>query len=221
MLETIEKLEKDIETFHKNVTSSNELHKNMESLIKLIGDQSKQLNVEFESIKELIDNLPPSVKKENEVIMASYIEKFSVEKDKMVGSLGETKVEIDSLIRLIGDQSKQLNIEFESTKELINNIPLSVKKENEAIMTSYIENFSMEKDKIVKSLGETKTELENSVGVFNEKYNQFLEKLESTNMDQIYRLSVDTKKSLETRTLLISLGLLAIVVLNIAILIFK
>lgn len=156
MLETIEKLEKDIDLFHKNVTSSNELHKHMESLVKTIGDQSKLLDEEFESIKKLIDSVPSSVKEENETIMLSYIEKFSSEQAKVISSFDETREELNK-----------------------------------------------------------------SIVVFNEKYNHFLEKLESTNMDQIYRLSVETKKSLEMRTLIIAAGLIFVVVLNIAILILK
>ena len=219
MLESIEQLEKEIETFHQNVAASNELYKLISTLIEKIKKQKEEFSHSSTDLLEKISTSTITIQEHNkqsidELIRTihSQTSDFSVQSNRVIEQLKEVPNTTEKKNEALRDNITSSLSELE---RLINSIPDQVKSANSIVMGEELAKFKAEQDRYLSELGKVeetvtayKTELEM-------KHSAFLSKLESTNIDQIYKLAQETKDSMNKRFTFLFAGLSVTIVLMI------
>lgn len=185
MFENIEQLEKQVEEFQQNILSSTEFLKGIENLTTIIKKQ--QIDFDTNS-KELLKEMEENNKRLEESLsehIAVEFEKLGKNNETLVSNLKQSIKEYEGKMSKLLDDANRKNVEL-SEKTI-----LEIKDINQ----QYAEKLETESQLIKEMTGQ----LEN-------KYELFVKKLESTNVDQLFVSFQDMKKSLETKMLIIIVG---------------
>lgn len=219
MLESIEQLEKEIETFHQNVVASNELNMLISTLIEQIKKQKEEFSHSSTDLLERISTSTIKIQEHNTQSIDGLIRTihsqtsdFSIESNRIIKQLKEvpdTTAQKNDVLR------NHFTSSVQELERLINNIPDQVKSANSIVMEQELAEFKVEQERYLSELGKVaetvsayKTELEL-------KHSAFLNKLESTNIDQIYKLTQETKDSINKKFIFLFAGLMVTIVLMI------
>jgi hypothetical protein len=185
VFENIEQLEKQVEEFQQNILSSTEFLKGIENLTTIIKKQ--QIDFDTNS-KELLKEMEENNKRLEESLsehIAVEFEKLGKNNETLVSNLKQSIKEYEGKMSKLLDDANRKNVEL-SEKTI-----LEIKDINQ----QYAEKLETESQLIKEMTGQ----LEN-------KYELFVKKLESTNVDQLFVSFQDMKKSLETKMLIIIVG---------------
>jgi hypothetical protein len=219
MLETIEQLEKEIETFQQNVTASNELYKLISTLIEHIKKQKEEFSHSSTDLLEKISISTITIQENNkqsidELIRAihSQTSDFYVQSKHVIEQLREVPAITEQKNEVLRDHVTSSIRELES---LINCIPDQVKSANSIVMGEELDKFKAEQDRYLSELGKVEETVSAYKVELEMKHSEFLNKLESTNIDQIYKLTQDTKDSMNKRFTFLFAGISVIFVMMI------
>lgn len=224
MFEDVAQMEKEIEVFRSNIIASSELVSGIEGLTESINQQKESFSASSELLVKKLD---------------SCIEQFKSDHDASLQELtSSNSASIESLRQGVFDDMQQWILKLENIKDSIVSCETEATKKNEEHINyvaseverivSSAEQFvadmkktvSTEKDAFTERLSQTELALQTYQADAETKYNSFVQKLESTNMDQIYKEMQDLKKSIQTIffILMVSIGVtLATVILSIII----
>lgn len=196
MLTTIADLEKEIDEFHKNVTASNKLASLIDSMLGALKEQSFVLSQKADALQQLINALPNDIKSGNESLVKLMLDSFSSEQKKYEQAL----------------ESAQKNYveKLAETEKVVISIPKELKKDNESALAGQVELLKKVQDSYTATLKESQAGFVSQSEAFikvaqelsatlEKKHHAFLEKLESNNMEQIYKYCQDMNKSLTTK----------------------
>lgn len=211
MLESIEQLEKEIETFHHNVAASNELNKLFSKLIEQIKKQKEELSHSSTNLLDRISKSTNAIQEHNQQsidelvrTIQSQTSDIAVQSNNVIQQLKEVPTTTEQKNEVLRDHVISSVRELE---RLINNIPDQVEAANSTVMGEELAKFKAEQDrylsellKVEETVSTYKTELEM-------KHSAFLSKLESTNINQIYELAQETKDSMNKRFTFLFAGL--------------
>ncbi|WP_442597668.1 hypothetical protein [Neobacillus sp. D3-1R] len=225
MLESIEQLEKEIETFHQNVLASNELNLLITTLIEQIKKQREGFSHSSTDLLDKINTSTITIQEHNkqaidELIRTIYSQTsdLSIQSNHVIEQLKEVPATTEQKNEVLRAHVTSSVLELES---LINSLPNQVKSANSIVMVEELAKFKAEQDRYLSELGNVvktitayKTELET-------KHSAFLSKLESTNIDQLYKLAQETKDSMNKRFTFLFAGLSVTIVLMIVSFIIK
>lgn len=211
MLTTIADLEKEIDEFHKNVTASNKLVSLIDSMRGTLKELSFVLGQRADALQQLIDALPNDIKSGNDGLIKQMLDSFSAEQKKYEHAL----------------ESAQKNYaeKLAETEKVVISIPEELKKDNESALAGQVELLKKVQDSYGATLKESQAGFVSQSEVFikaaqelsaiGEKHHAFLEKLESTNMYQIYKYCQDMNKSLNTKLVILIGGVAVAITLTI------
>ena len=195
MLGTIEELEKDLEQFHNNILSSNELY---ETMCKILGRLNEQTNKFEEKSDILIDNLKelPSIIENNNdannLLIGETISKelddtlmeFSKKQNTYLESLDLVKRKLEISQFELKEKYKEFDEKIEEVFNNLNEIPAIIQlnddKNNQIInemvskeLDKNLINFSNEQKIYIDCLETMKIEI-NSIKIsLEEKYDKF------------------------------------------------
>lgn len=219
MLDSIEQLEKEIETFHKNVAVSNELHKLISTLIEQIKKQKEEYSYSSTDLLERISTSTATIKEQNkqtveELILTnqSLISDFSVQSNSIIEQLKEVPTTTEQKNEVLRDHVTSSVLELE---RVINSIPDQVKSANSIVMEEKLAKFKAEHDRYLSELAKVEETVSAYKSELEMKHSAFLSKLESTNIDQLYKLAQETKESMNKRLSFLFAGLSITIVLMI------
>ena len=190
MLTDIETLQKELETFHNNVKQSNELSSLLSNIITALNNEEKMFAEQMKALEDTVSSVPEQLKTGNQDLIQRTLDEINRAKTEYENTVKNYLSVLETLPKTISDNSEEQYTQFLS----------SVKKEH----GDYVEVLREAQAKIDKM----NSELEN-------KYNAFLAKMESTNMDQIYKVCLDMDKKINNKLTLILVGVAAAIILSI------
>ena len=190
MLTDIETLQKELETFHNNVKQSNELSSLLSNIITALNNEEKMFAEKMKALEDTVSSVPEQLKTGNQDLIQHTLDEINRAKTEYENTVKNYLSVLETLPKTISDNSEEQYTQFLS----------SVKKEH----GDYVEVLREAQAKIDKM----NSELEN-------KYNAFLAKMESTNMDQIYKVCLDMDKKINNKLTLILVGVAAAIILSI------
>ncbi|MEG1525783.1 MAG: hypothetical protein RR475_12320 [Clostridia bacterium] len=238
MFESVEQLEKEVQEFRKNILASSELIKSVEGLIAATKAQKESFSSET---VELVTRMNAHA----EAIQESYkaaLSKMVSENSKLGGEISATG---ESLLRDMQDipteidkrnatinadlqryseelraQSNSLVIQLQDVTNVFSikcaELLQSVEDKNNTHLGSVVGQMQAFQKEYIQKLGETEATIRNSEAELEGNYKDFLSKIESTNVDRIFKVCQDIKKSVNSKLLVLSAGVGASIILIIA-----
>lgn len=181
MLTDIETLQKEIETFHKNVKYSNELTALLSNIISALSDEAKLFDERVKALEASVAATPDQLKSGNQDLIQQTLD-----------NINRAKSDYETALRGYLDELKA--------------VPKSISDTNNAQYNEFLASVKKEYGDYVAVLRESQTKMEKICTELDNKYNAFLAKMESTNMDQIYKVCQDMDKKLNTKLTMILAG---------------
>jgi hypothetical protein len=219
MIESIEQLEKEIETFHQNVAASNELNKLISTLIEQVKKQKEEFSHSSIDLLERISTSMITIQEHNkqsinELIRTIHLQTsdISVQSNHVIEQLKEVPVTAEQKNEVLRNHVTSSVRELE---RLINSIPEQVKSATSIVMGEELAKFKAEQDRYFSELGKVEETVSAYKTELELKHSAFLNKLESINLDQICKLAQETKDSMNKRFTVLFAGLSITIILMI------
>lgn len=188
MLTDIETLQREIETFHKNVKYSNELTALLSNIISALSDEAKLFDERVKALEASVAATPDQLKSGNQDLIQQTLD-----------NINRAKSDYETALRGYLDELKA--------------VPKSISDTNNAQYNEFLASVKKEYGDYVAVLRESQTKMEKISTELDNKYNAFLAKMESTNMDQIYKVCQDMDKKLNTKLTMILAGVAVAIIL--------
>ncbi|MFE8700899.1 hypothetical protein ACFYKX_09750 [Cytobacillus sp. FJAT-54145] len=211
MLESIDQLEKEIETFHQNVLASNEFNQLISSLLEQIKKQKEEFSHSSTDLLEKISTSTITIQEHNKRALDELIRTIhsqtsdlSVQSSNVIEQLKEVPATTEQKNEVLREHVTSSVRELEN---LINSLPDQVKSANSIVMGEELAKFKAEQDRYFSELGKVEETISAYKTELETKHSAFLRKLESTNIDQIYKLAQETKDSMNKRFTFLFSGL--------------
>ena len=189
MLTDIETLQREIETFHKNVKYSNELTALLSNIISALSDEAKLFDERVKALEASVAATPEQLKSGNQDLIQQTLD-----------NINRAKSDYETALRGYLDELKA--------------VPKSISDTNNAQYNEFFDSVKKEYGEYVAVLRESQAKMEKISTELDNKYNAFLAKMESTNMDQIYKVCQDMDKKINTKLTMIFAGVAVAVILS-------
>ena len=190
MLTDIETLQKEIETFHKNVKYSNELTALLSNIISALSDEAKLFDERVKALEASVAATSDQLKSGNQDLIQQTLD-----------NINRAKSDYETALRGYLDELKA--------------VPKSISDTNNAQYNEFLASVKKEYGDYVAVLRESQTKMEKISTELDNKYNAFLAKMESTNMDQIYKVCLDMDKKINNKLTLIIAGVAVAIILSV------
>ncbi len=190
MLTDIETLQREIETFHKNVKYSNELTALLSNIISALSDEAKLFDERVKALEASVAATPDQLKSGNQDLIQQTLD-----------NINRAKSDYETALRGYLDELKA--------------VPKSISDTNNAQYNEFLDSVKKEYGDYVAVLRESQAKMEKISTELDNKYNAFLAKMESTNMDQIYKVCQDMDKKINTKLTMILAGVAVAIVLSV------
>lgn len=223
MLGTIEELNQDIDKFQKNIAASNELYDLLNKILLEIKDQNDSFDKQSGALVQQLDSLPATMEKEDERSNLEIREGVQKQVDAAVKRLTDEQEQYLQAVSRLQKTIEQYTERADSVMQVMEKVPVIIKSdqaeldssqqkaisqllsENEQKLKRDQEQYINELDKTRESVNEFQKELE-------EKYKDFIQTMENTNIAHLHEQNLQLQKSLNSRTtLLIIVSLVAAV----------
>jgi chromosome segregation ATPase len=219
MFESIEQLEKEVKDFQKNILASSELIKSIESLITATKAQKEDFSATSSELASKMDSHTEALRKSYEEALAKLVkENRSLIKELIVRG-DELLQEMKAIPSDVQKRNSALSVEIQAEKEAFfarcDELLQSVSTNSKTHHANVVETLNTAQQAYIQSIEEADVSIKNCEAEINRKYKDFLIKLESTNVDQMFKMCQDIKKSMDTKLLLLSVGVGASLILMI------
>lgn len=230
MLTDIETLQKEIETFHNNVKYSNELTALLSNIISALNNEEKLFEERIKALESTVATTPDQLKTGNQDLIQQTLNNINSAKSDYETALRNYLDELKAVPKMISDKNdKQYNsflteVKKENEKYLsvlqslledIKSIPQIITDKNNVQYEEFVTSVRKEYGDYVAELRETQTKMEKISTELDNKYNAFLTKMESTNMDQIYKVCLDMDKKINNKLTILLIGTAVAIVLSV------
>lgn len=235
MLGTIEELEREIDLFKQNIVSSNEMVDLLQNILnqikaqnQLFDTQSNEFMSKMESIPEILEKANTDsnnrIQKDTSQEIKKAVDSFSARQKIYIDTLEQAESQIKQFIEQSGIQVKSFKSDAESLTERVEKIPAKIEELNDANskkINSYIhaeladvlEKFKSEQGKYIESIHETTERISICESELKNKYQEYLDTLEKTNVSAIYDISQQLKKQFSVKmTILTVVAVISVIV---------
>jgi len=207
--EALAKLVKENRSLIKElIVRGDELLQEMKAIPSDVEKRNSALSVEIQAEKEAFfarcdellqgfKNIPPDVEERNSAL--------AIEFQKCTTALQSSSNEIIA----------QLHVETEAFSARCDELLQSVSTNSKTHHANVVETLNTAQQAYIQRIEEADVSIKNCETEINRKYKDFLIKLESTNVDQMFKMCQDIKKSMDTKLLLLSVGVGASLILMI------
>ena len=192
MFTDIEQLEKEIQTFRKNVIASNDLVRAIEGLLKAVEVHTENHQTATEQLKEKMESHTASLKSLTRLAAEDMEEKCRQNGEALLKIAKATLSEG-------GEQNKILLEQSAKQFELALRGYISTLETTQATLIQAKEAYISQQKEVQAALKQTETGLCTT-------YAAFLERLEKTNVDQMFQTCKEMKKSLELKLWIVAGG---------------
>lgn len=234
MFQNIEELEKQVKEFQKNILASSEFIKGVQNLTNMVESQQTQFDKDSKDMLSAIETYTKYVKEQTDLLIKSITEQTSKEADEFAKSnnelIAKVKASSEELTKFVADQvsakSKEITdansdiikgiesrfVEYEKSLGLLFD---RVKADNVKISEDAIAAFRTINQEYGKKLDDESALLKDLISKLEVKYNDFIQKLENTNVDRLFVELQEMKKSINSKFTLIFAGVGVTIVLTI------
>lgn len=181
------------------------MFESVEQLEKEVKDFQKNILASSELIKSL-ENLIAATKAQKEEFAATSSELIS-KMDSHTDALRESYEE--ALAKLVNENRILIKELIAKDDELLQ----SVNTNSKTHLANFVETLNTAQQTYIQRIEAADVSIKHCEAEINRKYQEFLIKLESTNVDQMFKLCQDIKKSMDTKLLLLSVGVGASLIL--------
>ena len=237
MFESVEQLEKEVKDFQKNILASSELIRSLESLIAATKAQKEdfaaassglvsKMDSHTEALRESYEEALEKLVKENR----SLIKELTVKGDELLQEMKAIPPDVEKRNSMLVIEFQKYSAELQASSNAIisqlcserevfstkcNEFLQSASTNNKTHLTHVAETINTAQQAYIQRLEAADASIVHCEAEINHKYEDFLTKLESTNVDQMFKMCQDIKKSMDTKFLLLSVGVGASIVLMI------
>jgi len=228
MFDSVEQLEMEVQEFQQNILASTEFVRSIEKIIAAIRAQehdfatkSSELTINMDSDvkafrtsqKEALSKLIAENKTLNDELTAKgneLLKELNTVSQEIelsnAGVIKDFRECISAQIENSNSVNTALQVQIESFAKKCDGFLQSASEINQTHLsqTSNIINESQQ-DYLLK-IEESNTAINQCQEELNRKYEAFLVKLESTNIDQMFKVCQEIKKSMNTKILILSVG---------------
>jgi len=199
MFENIEQLEKEVEEFQQNILTSAEFIKKMDGIIATVTAQERSYTARSSELTSKIDSYA-------DTIHASQAE-------ALIKLITEFKKSVSELIEVANTVNSSLQAQSEAFTSRYEDFLHSMSELNQTQLSHTAELISTSQKEYLRRIEETDVSIKHCESELIRKYEDFLAKLESTNVDQMFKVCQEIKKSMDTKILILSIGLGASILL--------
>lgn len=225
MFEDVAEMEREIDTFRKNVVASSELVEGISRLTAETKQQKESFSASAEELLKKLDDCIVQFKSDhesalrtmgesNESMIATHQKNLTAEQQAILSDLEKTRAEMQ---KYLADSSAQADTQIRALSATSDKFADSIREEAEKNQAQSLEQrkqFNADCDRVI---AETKSVLETQQKAFAEslqqtenvikgyqadaesKYAEFINCLETTNVDQIFKEVQDLKKTIQTK----------------------
>ena len=211
MFENVAQLEKEVRDFQENILASKELVRNLEQLVVAAKAQQEQL---AKSTDELLRDIPASVEEKNSALRGD-VQRIA---DQMKA---DSEAAVSKALSEVRD-SHQQHI------EVLSAIEGEVKKtadklctDNHAVMNEAVAKLQQTNQQHIDALTSVESEIKKFEADLTAKYADFVAKLEASNMDKIFTMCEDIKKTVNSKFTILLGGVGLSIILSVIALIIK
>lgn len=189
MLTDIESLQKEIETFQNNVKYSNELTALLSNIISALKNEEKMFEEKLKMLETGVSSVPDQLKTGNQDLI-----------QQMLDNIRQAKSEYEASLQNYLDELKS--------------VPKTISEKSDAQYGEFLTSVKKEYSNYIVTLKDTQANIEKLSNELDVKYSTFLTKMESTNMDQVYKTCLEMDKKFNKKLSLIFAGTVAAIVLS-------
>ena len=230
MTGTIEELEREIDLFKQNIVSSNEMVDLLQNILNQIKAQNQLFDSQSNELMSKMEGIPEILEKantdSNNIIQKdiSKVDSFSARQKIYIDTLEQVESQIKQFIEQSGIQVKSFKSDAESLTERVEKIPAKIEERNDAnskkinsdIQAEFadvLEKFKSQQDKYIESIHETTESINSCESELKNKYQEYLDTLEKTNVSAIYDISQQLKKQFSVKmTILTVVAVISVIV---------
>ena len=209
MFEDIAQMEKEIEEFRNNILASSELIKGITELTEATKQQRASFQASSEALVKQLD---------------ACITQFKINHNDALQALGSSNaVAMENLHQSITTDMKGWIAALESIKTAIESCEAAANQktdeqvkrfsdESDRILSEMQSSLATQQASFLEKLNETENVIRGYQSEAEKKYNSFLQQLENTNANQIFREVQELKKSMQVKFAVLMAGVGAAVV---------
>jgi hypothetical protein len=210
MIDTIEQLEKEIDTFHKNIASSNELIKQLDTLI----DVSKKNREEFsKSVTDVIRKIETSnfdIHNNSKDVLHEMKIAFENYTSDYLRKINDLLRKVDDVPSKVQEKNDIFAREVEDAIEILLNsvegLPEKFEKAHKKIIDLETEKIRIEVSSHIRELKNYDSTLKSYEAALNQIYNDFVKKLDTADFAKILGNSEETIRLQKRNQLLLMFG---------------
>ena len=222
MLGSIEELETDIELFQQNMAASGELQMLLKQMLEQIKQQNSEFGTQSSALISRVDNLPSTIENANISSNNRVKNDVAAEIDRALQSFANEQSRylqalkgVEQKIQTFADQAEQQGKTYadgvasslakfdESAKKIVeDNARASdaLKADIDKLLAERNAAFSEEQGKYIASLQQTQNEIKSCESQLTDKYSEFIDTLQKTNISKLYDQNKQLKDELNKRT---------------------
>lgn len=234
MFQNIEELEKQVKEFQKNILASSEFIKGVQNLTSMVESQQTQFDKDSKDMLSAIETYTKYVKEQTDLLIKSLTEQTSKEADDFAKSnnelIAKVKASSEELTKFVTEQvtlkAKEVTdanadlikgfesrfVEYEKSLGLLFD---RVKADNVKISEDAVDAFRTINQEYGKKLDDESALLKDLISKLEVKYNDFIQKLENTNVDRLFVELQEMKKSINSKFILLFAGISVAIILTI------
>ncbi len=218
MFEDVAQMEKEIETFRNNVVASSELVEGISRLTETTRQQKEAFSVSSNELIKKIDSCVMEIKSDHE----SALKALSNNNNAAITELQE-KAAADLQAKLKSIDQIRSSIEacrVDTTKKADEQLQ-QLSDESHTIIAELKAELSAQQSAFIENLQHTEQTIKGYQSDAEQKYKDFISRLETTNVDQIFKEVQDLKHSVQTKFFIMTVGVLLTLVATVLGLILK
>jgi chromosome segregation ATPase len=221
MFTDIEQLEKEVQEFRKNIVGANALINSLDAIIEAIKKQTAEMASTSEKVTQKMDSQTTAIQASSEETLKKLADSLTTCVSELRG-LNESAVaqltagnkeNFEKIAEQIVATQKGYIDTLQSTERAIQECSKNLSSENKEHIESAVASIKEAQQEFVSQMQSAESALRVCKDELVAKHADFLDRLEKTNMDQIYQTCVDMRKSIAMKLTLMLAGVgLAIVI---------
>ncbi|WP_294411280.1 hypothetical protein [uncultured Ruminococcus sp.] len=218
MFDDINQIEKEIEEFRNNILASSNLVKGISDLLEVVKNQSNSFSSSSNQLIEKLDNCIKQFKDDHDASLQTLSSNNSIEIEKLHKNL------VSDMNNWVSDLDKIKDTIVQCEAATIQKNDEQIKKyvsETDNIIEKTKSLLLSHQDLYFEKLRLTEETIKEYQKTTQNQYNGFIERLGTTNVDQIINEVHDLKKDIQTKFAFLMAGVGAAIVLSIISIIIK
>lgn len=234
MFEDIEQLEKEVQEFRQNMLGSTALLKSLDAIVAALMAQTAELSAKSAEMAGKMDSQSTAIQNKTDDTLQKLVANLAdcvVELRKMTDGAverlsAENKANLTNTTTQILSTQKAYIETLQATERALHECKEELQRQTTAVVDRLCaENKQNLADTVAQFLAaqkeytDTLRATENAIQAcsleLSKKHSEFLERLEKTNIDQIYQACVDMRKSVESKLTILLAGVGVAVILTI------